>query len=162
AAIFIWGTSDFLGGYGTKRTDAFLLTMLAHTGGLVFILTLAMATGSALPATASIPWAVAAGVSGGGALAVFYQALGQGKMGLTAPISAVLGAAIPTCFGIWSEGLPRAWQIAGFFLAATGIWLIARVEEGGQRPEGVGTAVLAGLGFAGFFLFIKQTGESAA
>jgi drug/metabolite transporter (DMT)-like permease len=162
AAIFVWGTSDFVGGYAAKRANAFLLTMLAHASGLVFMLVLALSTRSALPNPASVWWAIAAGLSGGAALAIFYRALAQGKMGLTAPVAAVLGAAIPTFFGIWTDGLPHAWQLAGFVVAACGIWLISRQEDTDQRPEGIGMAMLAGLGFAGFFLFIKQTGDGAA
>jgi drug/metabolite transporter (DMT)-like permease len=162
AAIFVWGTSDFVGGYAAKRANAFLLTMLAHASGFVFMLTMALAAHSALPAGKSIAWAVAAGLSGGAALAIFYRALAQGNMGLTAPVAAVLGAAIPTCFGIWNEGFPHTWQIAGFIVAACGIWLISREDSGGGRPQGIAMAVLAGLGFAGFFLFIKQAGDGAA
>jgi len=162
AAIFIWGTSDFLGGYAAKRANAFLLTMLAHASGLVLMLVLALSEHSAFPDRSSILWALAAGASGGAALAIFYRTLAEGKMGLTAPVAAVLGAVIPTCFGIWKEGLPHAWQVVGFIVAAAGIWLISRQEDEDGRPEGIGMAVLAGMGFAGFFLFIKQTGESAA
>ncbi len=82
-------------------------------------------------------------------------------MGLAAPVSAVLGAAIPTLVSFFFEGLPHPVQIAGFLLAGLGIWMVSRPEQG-ARPEGVGLAVLAGLGFAGFFLCIKQAGNESA
>ena len=101
------------------------------------------------------------GLSGGGALAIFYRALATGRMGLTAPVAAVLGAAIPTVFGMFREGLPEAAQVVGFALAAVGIWLISRSEDG-SPPEGIGMAALAGIGFAGFYLCIKQAGDGSA
>lgn len=101
---------------------------------------------------------MAAGLFGGVALAVFYRALSQGNMGLTAPISAVLGAAIPTAFGISTEGIPGPVRIAGSVLAAIGIWLISRSEGAEGRTHGLGTAFLAGIGFAGYFLCIKEAG----
>ncbi|MFZ0803740.1 MAG: DMT family transporter, partial [Terriglobales bacterium] len=78
-----------------------------------------------------------------------------------APVAAVLSAAIPTVFGMFTEGAPRPLQIAGFILAASGIWLISRPEDG-SRPQGIGTAVFAGICFAGFYLFIKQAGNESA
>jgi uncharacterized membrane protein len=101
------------------------------------------------------------GLSGGGALAIFYRALATGRMGLTAPVAAVLGAAIPTAFGMFREGLPQTAQVVGFVLAATGIWLISRTEDD-SPPEGIGMAALAGIGFAGFYLCIKQAGDGSA
>lgn len=106
AAVFAWGTSDFLGGYSARRANAFVLTTIAHASGLLLMVTIAATIRSPFPAGASVMWALAGGLSGGGALALFYRALSQGRMGLTAPVAAVLGAAIPTVFGIFTEVLP--------------------------------------------------------
>jgi drug/metabolite transporter (DMT)-like permease len=76
-------------------------------------------------------------------------------------VAAVLGAAIPTVFGMFREGLPQAAQVVGFALAAAGIWLISRTEDD-SPPEGIGMAALAGIGFAGFYLCIKQAGDGSA
>ncbi len=161
AAVACWGASDFIGGYASRRANAFLITAIAHASSLLFITTIAVTKHSAIPSNRSLEWALAAGVSGGLALALFYKALASGRMGLAAPVSAVLGAAIPTVFGIFSEGLPRPVQIAGFLLAGLGIWMVSRPEDGGP-PEGIGLAVLAGIGFAGFFMCIKQAGNDSA
>ena len=162
ATILCWGAGDFVGGYAAKRTNAFVLTAFAHTGGLILMATLAWGAHAPFPSPHKAYWALAAGLSGGAALAIFYRALAEGKMGVTAPVSAVLGAAIPVTFAIFTEGLPRNLQLAGFALAVSGIYLISRPEEEAGRPRGLWLAVLAGLGFAGFFLCMKQTGESSA
>lgn len=161
AAVACWGASDFIGGYASRRANAFLITAIAHASSLLFITTIAIAKHSAIPSNRSLAWALAAGLSGGLALALFYRALASGRMGLAAPVSAVLGAVIPTVFGIFSEGLPRPVQIAGFLLAGLGIWMVSRPEHGGP-PEGIRLAVLAGIGFAGFFMCIKQAGNGSA
>src|SRR5580704_3807103 len=161
AAVFSWGTSDFLGGFGARRANAFVLTAMAHLSGLILMTGIALATHSPFPSGTAVAWALAAGFSGGGALAIFYRALATGRMGLTAPVAAVLGAAIPTLFGMFREGLPQAAQVVGFVLAATGIWLISRTEDD-SPPEGIGMAALAGIGFAGFYLCIKQAGDASA
>jgi drug/metabolite transporter (DMT)-like permease len=161
AAVFAWGTSDFLGGFAARRANAFVVTAIAHISGLCLMAGVALASHATFPSRSAVVWALAAGLSGGGALAIFYRALAAGRMGLTAPVAAVLGAAIPTAFGMFSEGLPQAAQIIGFILAAAGIWLISRTEDD-SPPEGIGMAALAGIGFAGFYLCIKQAGDASA
>lgn len=161
AAVFSWGTSDFVGGYAARRTNAFLLTAIAHISGLLLMTGVALASNSPFPSRNAVAWALMGGLSGGGALAIFYRALASGRMGLTAPVAAVLGAAIPTVFGMFREGLPQVAQVVGFALAAAGIWLISRTEDD-SPPEGIGMAALAGIGFAGFYLCIKQAGDGSA
>lgn len=119
----------------------------------------------AFPSQTSILWALAAGAIGGFSLAIFYRALASGQMGLTAPIGALLGAAIPTLADIAMEGAPSRWTIMGFALAIVAIWLITRPEPRGENdetghPKGVAMAALAGVGFAGFYLCIHQASGS--
>jgi len=161
AAVLAWGTSDFLGGYATRRANAFLFTTVVNIGGLLLVGTLASASHVQFPSGQSVAWVLAGGVAGGAALAIFYRALSSGRMGLTAPVAAVLGAAIPTVFSMFTEGMPGGISIAGFFLAAIGLWLITRAEDG-NTPEGIGLALIAGTGFAGFYLCVRQAGDASA
>jgi len=161
AAVLAWGTSDFLGGYATRRANAFLFTTVVNLGGLILVGTLAFATHAPFPSTRSAVWVLAGGVSGGAALAIFYRALSSGRMGLTAPVAAVLGAAIPAIFSMFTEGPPGRIPLLGFLLAATGLWLITRTEDGG-KPEGIGLAMLAGIGFASFYLCVHEAGHASA
>src|SRR5579864_8459081 len=89
-AVLCWGTSDFIGGYVARRVNAFVLTAIAHGSGLLLVTVLALANHSPLPSTTSQHWAFVAGLCGGSALAIFYRALSMGRMGLTAPVAAVL------------------------------------------------------------------------
>jgi drug/metabolite transporter (DMT)-like permease len=157
AAVFVWGTSDFLGGYATRRANAFLFTTVVNIGGLLLMGILASSLHAQFPSPRSVLWVLAAGVAGGASLAIFYRALSTGRMGLTAPVAAVLSAAIPAIFSMFTEGPPGRIPIAGFFLAAIGLWLITRAEDG-KTPEGIGLALIAGTGFAGFYLCVRQAG----
>jgi drug/metabolite transporter (DMT)-like permease len=74
-----------------------------------------------------------------------------------APVTAVLSAAIPVIVGILAEGVPPILVLVGFGLAVTAVWLLS----GGRRADGLrrdelGLALLAGLGFSLFFVFIDQ------
>lgn len=191
-AVFLWGAADFAGGLGSRRANAFVLTAFSHVCAFALMLVIALSQHGAFPDRASIVWALIAGAVGGFSLAVFYRALASGQMGLTAPIAALLGAAIPTMVDIAQEGAPSRWTIGGFGLAILAIWLITRPEPSGEessgdassnaersdigssdkapagendsagRPAGVGMAALAGVGFAGFYLCIHQASGSPA
>jgi drug/metabolite transporter (DMT)-like permease len=161
AAVVAWGTSDFLGGWATRRANAFVFTTVVNLGGLLPVGALAWASHGILPSAHGAAWALAGGASGGASLAVFYRGLSSGRMGLTAPVSAVLSAAIPTVVSMFTEGIPGRIPILGFVFAVTGLWLITRTEDG-STSEGIGLAVLAGIGFAGFYLCIRQAGGGSA
>jgi drug/metabolite transporter (DMT)-like permease len=166
-AVFLWGAADFAGGIGSRRANAFVLTAFSHLCAFALMFAIALAQHGAFPTGASIVWALLAGAVGGFSLALFYGALASGQMGLTAPIAALLGAAIPTMVDIALEGAPSRWTIAGFALAILAIWLITRPDSSGEgdssgRPAGLGMAALAGVGFAGFYLCIHQASGSPA
>src|SRR5215468_7480338 len=135
SAMAIWGVSDFTGGVGARRANAFLFTAFVHLSGIVMMFTVAWLTHAPMPPRTSILWALASGSVGGVSLALFYRALASGKMGMTAPVSAVLGAGIPTIFTAFVSGFPGYTRIAGFALAGIGVWLISRPEESAGRPE---------------------------
>ncbi len=160
AAVLAWGTSDFLGGYATRRANAFLFALIFNLGGLSLVGALAAASHAPLPPGRAVAWVVAGGMLGGTGVAIFFRALSAGKMGVTAPVAAVLGAAIPTLFSVFTEGLPGKVPILGFAVAAVGLWLITRTDEG-AKPEGIGLAVLAGIGFASFYLCVRQAGDAS-
>jgi drug/metabolite transporter (DMT)-like permease len=161
-AVGAWGASDFLGGVGARRANAFLFTAIVHLSGMVVVGTLALMTHAPFPGNASLVWSLIAGSVGGIALALFYRSLASGNMGLVAPVAAVLGAAIPTIVTAFAEGFPGYRHVLGFILAGIGVWLISRTEADAGRPEGIGMAVLAGIGFAGFYLCIHQAGSASA
>jgi drug/metabolite transporter (DMT)-like permease len=173
-AVFVWGTSDFAGGIGSRRANPFVLTAFSHLCAFGLMFAIAYAQHTAFPSRASVLWAMTAGAIGGFSLSIFYRALASGQMGLTAPIAALLGAAIPTLADIAREGAPSRWTMTGFALAIVAIWLITRPEAapdrepaageeiGAGRPKGVGMAALAGVGFAGFYLCVHQASGSAA
>jgi drug/metabolite transporter (DMT)-like permease len=161
-AFGVWGTSDFLGGLGVRRANAFLFTAIVHLSGMVAVGALALITHAPFPGIASLVWSLIAGSLGGVALVFFYRALGRGNMGLIAPVAAVLSAAIPALVTAFAEGFPGTRQALGFVLAGIGVWLISRTEGDAGRPEGLGVAVLAGIGFAGFYLCTHQAGSASA
>lgn len=156
AASISWGTGDFSGGLATRRTSVFTIIAAAHAIGLILLIALALLTSEPLPSPLNILWGVTAGLAGAIGLAAFYRALAIGRMGITAPITSVLAASLPVLFGALFQGLPGPLRLVGFALALLAVALISRPEATGTRPEGIGLALLAGLGFGAFLILIGQ------
>lgn len=162
SAVGVWGASDFLGGVGARRANAFLFTAIVHLSGLILFGALALMSRTPFPGIASLFWSLLAGSLGGLSLVFFYRALARGNMGLIAPVAAVLSAAIPTLVTAFANGVPGTRHALGFVLAGIGVWLISRPEGDAGRPEGIGMAALVGIGFAGFYLCTHQAGNAPA
>ena len=159
-AATCWGAGDFTGGLAARRSDAFRSVLIAYCVGLVALVILALARAEALPPPADLGWGALAGLAGMIGVGFLYQGFTSGRMGIVAPVSAVLATAIPVIFNALTAGLPSNLQLTGFGIAFVGIWMLSRPERLGNRPAGLGMAVVAGLGFGGFFTALSQVGEN--
>jgi drug/metabolite transporter (DMT)-like permease len=156
-----WGIGDFSGGLATRRTPVLSVVLLSQVMGIALLSALAIIRGESAPALTDILWGASAGIVGQVGLLSFYRAMAIGQMGIAAPITAVLAAALPVLVGSLAQGLPNTLHIVGFILALVGIWFISRPHPEVGRPAGLELAFLAGLGFGGFLVLIAQVHENA-
>jgi drug/metabolite transporter (DMT)-like permease len=154
-----WGGGDFSGGLAAKRVSVFRVVAVAHGCGLVAMLLMAFLTGEAVPPRSSLLWGGFAGFVGAFGIAALYRALAVGRMGVVAPVAAVVTGVIPVLVGFRTEGLPDRIQLFGFVLALLSIWLVARSSEYVDSHRGLGLAVLAGVMFGLFLIGGKQAGH---
>ncbi|HEX6306323.1 MAG TPA: EamA family transporter [Anaerolineales bacterium] len=161
SAATAWGSGDFTGGLAARRVGAFHTVLISYSIGLLALVIAAVARLEQLPPRADLTWGALAGLAGMLGLGSLMRGFATGRMGIVAPVSAVLATAIPVVFAALTEGLPRDLQLVGFGLALVSIWLLSRPEPLGGRPAGLGAALLAGLGFGAFFMALGQIGASA-
>ncbi len=161
AASLLWGSGDFSGGLASRRDNASSVVLGAYSVGFVLLVLLALIWKEAFPSPIDILWGGISGVSGALGLIAFYSALSIGRMGIIAPVSAVLTAGIPVLFSAYTQGLPTLLQVGGFVLALLAIGLVSRPERTKGRPKGIGLALLAGCGFGCFFVLISRVNASA-
>ncbi len=154
----IWGGGDFSGGLATRRSGQFQVLAVSALSGMVLLLVCAALWGESFPAFSGLIWPMLAGASGAVGLACLYRALSMGHTASVAPTSAVIGAALPVVFGIFTQGMPAPLRLVGFGLAFAGIWLVARpaTAETTVSRQGFLLACAAGVGFGGFFILIAQ------
>lgn len=161
AASLCWGSGDFTGGLASRRANASSVVLAAYSVGFVLMVALALLWRESFPAPVDLLWGGLAGVAGVLGLLCFYSALSRGKMGITAPVSAVMTATLPVLFSAFTSALPTLLQVGGFVLALLAIVLISRPERTSGPSRGIGLAVLAGCGFGCFFILISRVHAGA-
>ena len=137
-ASLSWGTGDFSGGLASRRAHVYTVVLGVYVTGVILLPILALMWREALPSWHDALWGASAGLVGTLGLTAYYRALAVGRMGINAPITAVLAATLPVIFSAFALGLPSPLQLAGF-----------------------GLALLAGLGIGGFFILIGQVSPRA-
>lgn len=161
-SALVWGGGDFVGGLATRRSSQFHVLAVSALSGILMLVACAGLSREALPSARAFAWAVPAGLSGALGIANLYRGLSLGNAAAVAPTAAVIGAAVPVIVGLFTEGWPRATQLAGFLLAIAGIWFVTKSSAAAAGVKnGLRLAVLAGAGFGGFFVFIAQVPPGA-
>jgi drug/metabolite transporter (DMT)-like permease len=156
-----WGAADFCGGLATKRAQVYRVIISSQLVSLILLLALALLTREAALPFDWLLWGYVAGMFGAIGLIALYRSLADSHMGVAAPVSAVVAAAVPVVFGVFLEGFPGAPQLVGFGLAFIAVWLISRASHTSVQWHDLGLPFLAGLGFGIFFVIIGGVGASA-
>ena len=156
----IWGVSDYVGGVTSRRVPPMVVVLWSQMVGLVVVLASSIVVGGTLDGNA-LAWGAAAGLGGGVGLAGLYHGLATGRMAIVAPISSLVGAGLPVIVGLALGDRPGVLTLIGVALALPAIWMTSRPDSGPLDRRGVLPAVIAGVGFAVFFIFLDRTSDGA-
>jgi drug/metabolite transporter (DMT)-like permease len=155
------GIADFTGGVAGRRTPPPSVAVGLELCGLV-ALPIALWI---LPIRWDLQAAVltfAGGAAGGFGLILFYRAMTLNLIGVVAPITAVVAAALPTAVGMIGGERLHFGQLAGIGVGLIAIALINGI--GAEKMRGartaLGLAIVAGLTF-GLFFILFHAGSSA-
>ena len=152
-----WGAGDFSGGLASRRSSPISVTLVSNPVGLLCLMLLAVLQHAAPPTTHDMTVGFAAGACGATGLLVFYRALSSGKMGVVAPVTAVVANVVSVLFGAFSEGMPKPIQLTGFVLAILGVWVISKPVSGARVSVHDFLPVLfSGFAFGAFFILTAQ------
>ena len=152
-----WGLGDFGGGLTSRRVPVAGVLLFSQLAGAVLSVAVAGWLGEAMPGTTDIGWALVSSAFGAAGLACLYVGLARGRMGVVAPITGVLVAAIPAVAGIAFQGVPSATVLLGIGLAIASVVVVSRVGDGADgRPSGWRWGVAAGLTLGAVTLTLSQ------
>jgi uncharacterized membrane protein len=156
-----WGAGDFFGGLAAKRTGVYAVVIGSQLFGVAALVAVALALGDGAVTSTNLGWGAVAGLSGAVGLLALYRALAVGRMGLGAPLSGVLSAALPVVVATRLEGFPGWLKLAGFSVALASVWFVAQSETGEWRAADLALPTLAGVGFGGFIIIIARASGTA-
>jgi drug/metabolite transporter (DMT)-like permease len=150
-ASLTWGFADFFGPLKGRTLGALRVLVYVQLGGLIGIAVIVAVRGKG-PADAAALLAIPAAISGTLGLYAYYRGMAVGVMSIIAPIAGI-SAVVPVTFGIATGDRPSAWQLLGIACALGGVFLASREpgRTGSRVAAGVGLALLAAIGFGGYF-----------
>jgi drug/metabolite transporter (DMT)-like permease len=155
-----WGLSDFGGGMSVRRAPLLGVLIVTQLIGVAIAIPAALALGEARLAPADVGWSILSGGLGIIGLGSLYQGLAVGRMGVVAPVTGVLVAAIPVSAGIVLEGLPSGLVLVGAGLAIASVAVVSRVPgDSAQRTSGFWWGIAAGLALGGVTLGLSRIGD---
>ena len=145
-----WGVGDFGGGLASRRGPVLGVLMWSQVASLIVAVPLTLAGREPAMRTEDILIGVLGGTLGASGLALLYRGLSVGRMGVVAPVAAVLTATVPVGYGFLTEGLPSPFAIVGIVLAAVSVVLVSRspAAPGGGSSGfwyGLGAGIIFGL-----------------
>jgi len=101
------------------------------------------------------------GVLGATGLSLLYRGLSIGRMGVVAPVAAVITAALPVAYGFLTQGVPSWLAIVGIGLAILSVVLVSRSPSAGDgRPSGLWYGIGAGAVFGLFTVSAAQLSDN--
>jgi drug/metabolite transporter (DMT)-like permease len=161
AASVAWGVGDFLGGLKSRTLAPIAVLAVAQPVGLAAIAITVAISREPWPGEAVL-LAVPAAFLGTAGLVAFYRGMAAGTISLVAPIAAT-GALIPVAFGLATGERPSPFQLAGIVLAVGGAVVTSyepgTAERRGRLAAGVAWALVAAVGFGGYFIPMHEAAE---
>jgi drug/metabolite transporter (DMT)-like permease len=156
-----WGTADFGGGLTSRSAPVLGVLGGSQIASLLVGVPILLAGSEPVMATSDVVISVAGGILGAVGLALLYRGLAIGRMGVVAPVAAVLTATLPVTFGFLTQGIPSVIAIAGIGLALSSVVLVSRspAPSGDVRPSGLGYALAAGTTFGLFTIAASLLGD---
>ena len=165
ASAAVYGAADFLGGLASRRASTIAVVSLSQLAGLVLLGLMLPLLPEAQPSTRDLAWGAAAGLAGGGGVALLYRALAVGRMALVAPTTAVCAVAIPVLAAIALGERPAMRVAAGIGLALVAIVLVSssnsQLPTPNSQRSGLGLALASGVMIGLFFLTLARTSGEA-
>jgi drug/metabolite transporter (DMT)-like permease len=159
-ASLSWGIADFFGPLKGRVLGALRVLFFVQVAGFTAI-AIAVALRGEGPHDAAVLLAVPAALSGTLGLVAYYRGMAIGAMSVVAPIAGV-SAAVPATVGLATGERPSLVQVGGIVLALLGVGLASREHQEGERKvaAGVGLALLAAIGFGGYFVPMHTAGDA--
>jgi drug/metabolite transporter (DMT)-like permease len=141
-----WGFSDFGGGLLGRRSPVIGVLLVTQAIGCAIALAAIPIRGEAILAGKDLALTGLGGLLAAVGIGSLYWGLAVGRMGIVAPIAAVLAALTPATLGFMIEGIPSPIVLGGMAIAVVAVVIVSLSPgDRSDRPSGLGLALLAGV-----------------
>ncbi|MBF0200820.1 MAG: EamA family transporter, partial [Desulfamplus sp.] len=123
-----WGAGDFSGGFASRRGNVIGVILIAQFIGGLLLAAAAVIASERIPPMEHFFYGGLAGVFGALGMIFLYSGLARGRMGIVAPMSAVLTALVPIGYAAIDQGLPSLTQFSGFVFVMVAVWLLSSAD----------------------------------
>lgn len=162
SSALTWGAGDFAGGMASRRQSVFSVILFSQAVGGAMLITAALVLSEHPPTLRQLAMGGAAGIIGTTGLAALYLGLATGRMGIVAPLSAVVGTVLPILFAAVHEGLPAPSKLVGFGAALLAVCCLCYQKDQGRfNWKVVVLPLAAGLCSGLFFVIIGQISKES-
>ncbi len=160
ASVFI-GFSDFLGRYGTRRSNAVTATSGAMLGGAVSAL-IALVLIPSVFAPADMVLGASSGLLVGVALALLYEAMATSSAAVAGPLVALGAALIPLGWDVLRGNRPSGLVLVGVVVAISSLLLVMYSPAlRGTLRRGIGLSLMASVLFGVSFALVGEAGDDS-
>jgi drug/metabolite transporter (DMT)-like permease len=161
-AALCYGVGDFVGGVASRRRSAVAILVYSYPVGAVLMAALLPLAPGQLTARAVI-FGVLGGAFGLMGVILLYSLMTVVPMNVVSPITAVLAAAVPVVVGVLTGDRPAAAAWLGVAVGLVAVVLVSRPPatspHGRLDGRALVLAVLSGIGFGGYFVFLARAGD---
>jgi drug/metabolite transporter (DMT)-like permease len=142
-----FGSGDFLGGRASRRAPTLTVLMVAQATAVLGAIVVCIFV-SARVGVHDIVFGALAGSINIVGIGLLYQGLAVGRMGVVAPLTALVSAVLPVAWGVANGERPSVVVVIGVALAVVAGVLISRQQGDAQpgMPNAPGIALSLGAG----------------
>src|SRR5450755_1117362 len=142
-----FGSGDFLGGRASRRAPTLTVLFVAQSAAVLGAVIVCFFVGARVEPH-DVAYGALAGCFNIVGLGLLYQGLAVGRMGVVAPLTAVVASIVPVTWGIANGERPSVVVIVGALLALIAAALIARQPDDAHldtpNAMGVGWSLCSG------------------
>lgn len=156
----VYGVGDWLGGRASRVQASLVVAALGQTISLFLVGAVVLVAGTPAPGAPTWWWAAGAGIVGSLGIVGLYHGFAHGDVTVVAPVSAVVGAAVPAVVGIAMGERPGALALVGIVVAVGAVALVSGAfgtHQHNTPPRIVLLAVAVGACFGLLFVGLDRT-----
>jgi drug/metabolite transporter (DMT)-like permease len=161
-----YGSGDFLGGRASRDAPTLGVLFVAQCIALLGAIVVALVV-SADVTGRDVMFAATAGLLNAAGLGMLYRGLATGRMGVVAPVTAIVAAVVPITWGLASGERPSALTLVGVVMAVSAGGVIAREPDFPDEPPTADAraalflALGAGTAFGLSFICFAETSDGS-